>query len=382
MHGARNIGGGEHSIYFLIRNLRRDLFNPIVFYANENDIVAKLRVDGIRLVKIKLNPKMTSIYRSEINTMPWMIITRLVYIVSGMIHVASQMRKNNVDILHPHDNLSKIIGGIAGRITGIRVVTHCRDGLEGSFVSKILRVIYNVCTDSIIAVSEKTKQSLCLEKQALLKKTKVIYNGVDLAIYDPERVNGNYRELYHISKSGIVITIIGVLEKYKGHIYLFQALKLLKQDDKYDFTCLVIGDGREKDCLHKYANHENIDDSIVFLNYQKSIPEFLKITDILVIPSIEQEAFPRVALESMAMKVPVVCTDFGGLPEAIDNSETGFVVPVKSPNDVYEKLKYLMENRKVRDVMGGNGRRKVVDKFGIENNVRFTEEVYLNVIAC
>ena len=381
MHGCKNVGGGEHSIYFLIKNLHRDIFEPVVFYAHENEIINRLRVDGIRLVRISLNEKIVSVYRDGINKKPWLLLTRLFYLLTGIYHIAGRLKDNKIDLLHPHDNLSKVLGGVAAGLLGIKVVVHCRDALKNDLTGKMLRISYRLFTDRVIAVSGNTMDTLCDGNELLLRKTTVIYNGVDLNVFDPDRVNGNLKGTLNIHNGKLIISIIAVLEEYKGHNYLFQAIKLLKQNGTINFTCLVIGDGRERDRLIQNVRNENIEEFVVFLNHRNDIPELLGITDVLVIPSIAQEAFPRIAIEAMAMRVPVVCTDFGGLPEAVINGETGIVVPVRDPFKLYKALEYMIRNPEMRVKMGESGAERVADRFSIKNNVSQTEKIYSEILS-
>jgi len=379
MHGARNVGGGEYSIYFLIKNLRRDIFEPFVFYSHENEIIKKLREDGIRLVNVTLNNKITSVYRDKIKTNPITLLIHLFYLVIGIFQIVTSLKKNKITILHPHDNLSKIIGGVAARFCGIKVIAHCRDDLKNDFVSQIFRFVYRFFIDRVIAVSNKTKQSLTGLRKSLQQKTIVIHNGVDLRLFNPEEKDFSLKEKLELKENRVILSIIAVLEEYKGHICLFHAIKKLRLNGINNFVCLAIGDGREKENLLKYVNNEKLRDDILFLGYRKDVPELLNITDILVIPSIAQEAFPRVALESMAMRVPVICTDFGGLPEAVLDGETGIIVPPGDVDSLSKAITYLVDNPEIRKKMGEAGRKRVEANFSIEQNVRKTEEVYLDV---
>lgn len=380
MHGARNVGGGEYSIFFLIKNLRKDIFRPIVFYAHENEIIHKIKEEGIETIKIPLHNIITSIYREEIKYNPISLCVYLGHLVKAVFQIRKAIKKNKIDLLHPHDNLSKIIGGIAAKITGIKVVAHCRDGLRNNVVGKILKMTYIYLTDRVIAVSEKTAEFLRDIDNYSSKNVQVIYNGVDLNIFDPEGYDNHTKEELKISDDYFVLGIIGVLERYKGHIYLFEAMEKLRLSGVNNFKCLVVGDGREKEDLVRFAKDKDLLEEIIFLGYRKDIPDLLKAMDILVIPSIEQEAFPRVAIEAMAMKVPVVCTDFGGLPEAIVNGETGIIVPIKDINALYKGIRYLMELPEIRKRMGEAGRKRVEERFNIENNVGKTEGLYLNLL--
>lgn len=380
MHGARNVGGGEHSIYYLIKGLRKDIFNPFVFFVHKNEIIHKIQEEGIRTVQFPIHEKIISVYRDKIKYNPYSLLFYLFYLGVAVCRIKTLLKKHKVVLLHPHDNLSKVIGGIAAKIEGIKVVAHCRDGLIDDLIGNILRKVYLQLTDRIIAVSNKTSQFFDTGNKLSNKKLKVIYNGVDLNLFNTENFAGDIRRKLKITNSCTVIGVIGVLEKYKGHIYLLQAIEKLKLEGISNFKCLFIGKGKEEEELRYFVKEKSLIENILFLGYRKDIPQLLMGIDILTVPSIEQEAFPRVALEAMAMKVPVVCTDFGGLPEAVVDKETGLIFPTKDSGKLYEHIKFLIGNPKVRKEMGNAGRKRVEKHFSIDENIRKTEELYLDVL--
>ncbi len=370
MHGARNVGGGEYSILLLIVNLRRDIFNIIVFYTHENEIIRKIKDEGIETVKIPLHKGITSIYRDEIKINPVSLLTYVRYLVDGIFKVAKSLRKHEVDILHPHDNLSKIIGGIAAKITGVKIVAHCRDLLNKSLVEKMLIIYQLLFIDRIIAVSESNRKLFSIGKRSFAK-VQTIYNGIDLNKFD-YLAESSIREELNISDRDIVIGAIGVFDKCKGHIYLLQAIERIVSEGIKNIVCLVIGDGRERENLKGFVVNERLQDYIRFLGYRSDIPALLKSLDMVVMPSI-QESFPRVPLEAMAMKVPVIATTVGGLPESIDDGKTGILVPPGDVDSLCKAIKYLIENSELRKKMGDAGRERVEERFCIESNVRETE---------
>lgn len=380
MHGARNIGGGEYSIFYLIRNLNRDIFNPIVFFANENEIIRKLQKEGIETIKIPLHSSITSVYRDSIKYNPISLFLYFWYLLSAIFKIRHFLKRSKVDLLHPHDNLSKIIGGIAAKTGSIKIVAHCRDALGNDLIGRILKMVYLLLTDRVISVSEKTAEFL-MTSRILKGKIKVIYNGVDLNLFRADDIKGNARRELGIPDDCIVIEIIAVLETYKGHRYLFHALKMLKENGISNIRCLVIGEGRERNALIETVKNLDISDEVIFLGYRKDIPYLLGSADILAIPSIGQEAFPRVAIEAMAMRVPVICTDFGGLPEAVVDGETGVIVPTMDTDALSKAIVRLIKNPEEREKMGEAGRKRAEENFSIESNVRKTEELYSDILS-
>ncbi len=377
MHGSRNIGGGEYSIYFLIKNLRRDIFEPIVFYSSENEIIKRLREDRIKLIKVPLSEKITSVYRDEVRVNPFVIFVYVRHLLSGIYLVIKLLKAHRIDLLHPHDNLSKIIGGLAARISGTRVVAHCRDLLRESLIEKMLILYQLSVMTRIIAVSDSNRNLFKIGGK-VPDKVHTIYNGIDLRMFDSAR-DVSHKKGLGIDDASFVIGVIGVFDKCKGHIYLFQAIERLVSEGHNNIICLVVGDGRERDDLKRFVTEKHLQEYFKFLGYRNDIAELLKAMDIVVMPSI-QESFPRVPLEAMAMKVPVIATTVGGLPESIEDGYTGILVPPADVASLKKAIKDLMDDPQKRKRMGEAGRKRVEERFSLGRNIKKTEELYLRIL--
>jgi glycosyltransferase involved in cell wall biosynthesis len=101
--------------------------------------------------------------------------------------------------------------------------------------------------------------------------------------------------------------------------------------------------------------------------------------DLVVMPSL-RESFGIVALEAMAMKVPVIASRIGGLAEIVVNEKTGFLVPPGDADALAEAIRTLTENPEMRRNMGEAGRQRVAEVFSIESTIRRTEELYLECL--
>jgi N-acetyl-alpha-D-glucosaminyl L-malate synthase BshA len=100
--------------------------------------------------------------------------------------------------------------------------------------------------------------------------------------------------------------------------------------DRVRARLLIVGDGPDRDAVERQASQYALDDEVVFLGEQHDLISLLSISDLFVLPSI-QESFGLAALEAMACGVPVVASKVGGLPEIIEDGVTGFV---RGPDDV------------------------------------------------
>jgi glycosyltransferase involved in cell wall biosynthesis len=296
--------------------------------------------------------------------------------ISGIIIIKKSIKENNIDLLVLCDNLAKIIGGIAAKISRTKVIAYSRDTFVENFIGKVLRFFTLNFSDKVIAVSDKTANFFKTDHGK--GKVITIHNGVEISKFNKDTTVSLRKEL-KIENNKIVIGCIAVFLTYKGHIYLLRAIKQLQSLGIKDLTCLLIGKGELEDKLKLLVNEEKIDD-VRFLGFREDIPDLLKTMDILVIPSISVEGFPRVAIEAMAMSLPVIGTTVGGIPEAIDDGKTGIIVPPGDVASLSKAIKYLFENPDIRVGMGEAGRKKVEERFNIDRNVKETEKVFLEVL--
>lgn len=194
----------------------------------------------------------------------------------------------------------------------------------------------------------------------LKRKTRILPCGVDLQAYTRDCSTDTIEEKYQLQGKKVVI-FVGRLTWEKGVIYLLKAARTVKGE------IFIIGGGAEKLKLEKYAKQQNLK-NVHFLGYfgkeyVDELRQFYKRADCVVVPSICDEGLGIVVLEAMASETPVVATNKGGIPLAVKNGKTGFLVRAKSGKLLADAINQILENEKLRDEMGKNARKLVEEKF-------------------
>jgi glycosyltransferase involved in cell wall biosynthesis len=384
MNAAKLPRGGEFLEFHLIKNLNREIFRPILIYVEKGLIPIKIEQIGIHTIRIPLSTKISSIFPQDIIYNPLKLIRYLwCFFRSGYIFkVIKVIKSYNVDLIYSSDSLSKIVGGIAGKWLGIKVIAHCHVDFSGplfrNVVGKSLKIVDSFFLDVIIAVSEKVKSCFKVGSKRA-PQVITIYNGIDANIYDPNKVDDKVLDELNIRGTSIKIGIVGSIEKIKGQIYLFKAIEKLKADGITDILCLVCGIGPEKENFKKFVKEKELTKEVFFLGFREDIPRILKILDIMIITSFH-ESFSMSTVEAMAMEVPVIATNVGGIPEVVDNGKTGILVPPGNVDALWKAMKYLIQNPEIGINMGKKGRQRVLERFTIEENVRKTEQVFLQML--
>jgi glycosyltransferase involved in cell wall biosynthesis len=209
-------------------------------------------------------------------------------------------------------------------------------------------------------------------------KMVVIHNGIDLEEFDNFRATSSIRNEFNISNDMMLLGCVGRIEKRKGQEGLVSAMSEIN-----NANLLLIGGGEERyiNEIKMLRDRRGISDRVFFAGIRGDIPGVLKAIDILVFPSIGGEGFPRVILEAMAAKKPVIATNDAGNPEAVEDGLTGYIVPSGDIPALIEKINVLIADKKKRMVMGQTGRHRVAGLFTIQKNVKKIQKVYLDILA-
>jgi len=177
--------------------------------------------------------------------------------------------------------------------------------------------------------------------------------GVDLNLFRPHRTSHWSRHGYH--QIGFYK---GFREVY-GATYLVRAMPFVLEAMP-DARFLMVGDGPQLEICKTLAAQLEVERSVKWVKRQPhgNIPNYISLCDVTAIPSL-CESFGAAALESAAMKVPVVASDVGGLPDVVRHDENGLLVPPRAPAHLAEAIIRLLEDDVMRHRMGETGRRMV-----------------------
>jgi N-acetyl-alpha-D-glucosaminyl L-malate synthase BshA len=145
-----------------------------------------------------------------------------------------------------------------------------------------------------------------------------------------------------------------------------------------DAKLIMVGDGPELSAVTYRAEQLAMNGSVVFVGKQANISDYLGIADIFLLPS-ELESFGLAALEAQACEVPVIATRIGGLPEVINDGESGFLSDVGDVDKMSADTLHLLGNEELRRSFGEKGRELAVQRYStsriIPQYIAFYEKI-------
>lgn len=201
------------------------------------------------------------------------------------------------------------------------------------------------------------------------------YIGVDIQKFYPLHDPANSKLILHIAR---------LVEK-KGTQYLIDAFAKVALKEK-DSHLIIIGDGPLRKQLETQVEFRGLTKRVTFLgalSHQKVV-EWLGKCAFLILPSLtansnDSEGLPIVLMEAAACGLPVIATNHGGIPEAVIDGRTGFLVNEKNVDELSERIDYLLNNDQLRSLMGKNARINISCKFNLQKQTEILESIYKNI---
>ena len=271
------------------------------------------------------------------------------------------------------------------------VYTLMRDGkiCEECKGGKYYKVVQNHCTKGSRAKSVVNMIEMYLHHTVFR-----VYNQVDVFIspsrflkhqieamgfpgnivHLPNFINAaGYEPQYEPQENSLVY--FGRLSEEKGVATLVEAVKGL------NIPLKIIGDGPQKELLVAKCAQEKID-NVKFLGYKtgKELLEEIRRSAVVVIPSEWYENYPRSVIESFALGKPVIGANIGGIPELVNDGETGYLFEPGNSQALREKIQLVIENRQFISAMGRNARRFAETELNPEQHYQQLMEVYQGAI--
>jgi glycosyltransferase involved in cell wall biosynthesis len=172
---------------------------------------------------------------------------------------------------------------------------------------------------------------------------------------------------------GVVFGVVALLIPRKGHQVLLDALLKLVNEKKLmgaEFKVLIEGDGPLRQSLVDFVSINNLGHWVNFVGNEENIVDFMSVLDVLILPSVQDEDFPNVILEAMALGKPVIASRLAGTPEQVIEGVTGLLFAPCNVAQLAMAICRLIDQTGIRSSMG----RAALERF----NTHFTSPIALN----
>jgi N,N'-diacetylbacillosaminyl-diphospho-undecaprenol alpha-1,3-N-acetylgalactosaminyltransferase len=296
----------------------------------------------------------------------------------------------HLDVLHTFTAKPNIYGTFAAHRAGIPIILNLVEGLgsfyvKNSFKNILIRTVMErlyarafKISNGCVFVNSDDPSYMIRKKIISENKVKIIKSvGVDTQKFSMENYSDEairqIKQKNNLTDKRVVLMVARAIWD-KGVREYYESSKTLKQ--KYpDVECLLIGgtDRGNPSC----ASEEFLNTGDVrWLGHRDDIAELTAICDIYVLPSFYREGLPATLMEAAAMSKPIVTTDTVGCKEVVDEGVNGFLVPIKDPKALTQKIEILLNDENLRITMGQKGREKALREFDVTKVVQHYMEYY------
>jgi glycosyltransferase involved in cell wall biosynthesis len=194
-------------------------------------------------------------------------------------------------------------------------------------------------------------------------KGKFIHNGLDMERMKNLDSSAVVKKRYNL-KTRYLVGMVASFSDFKDyHAFNEVAEKLLGV--RKDITFLGAGDGPNRKIILNRMNPE-LQEYIIYPGKVSNIESLINLFDIGILLSTNGEGFPNAVMEYMALGKPVIATDAGGTKELIVDKVSGYLVKENNPNEIINKILYLINNPDISTKMGKNGKMRIINEFNID----------------
>ena len=365
---------------------------PDVFYETKNsnavhlhEVISNLKKNAevftiARDTKnIKLKEKVYLV-KEILNIHPFRTLTAS---INAFIRGLKILRKQDIDVIYERHHifdtgiiLAKLFNiPCISEVNGILIDEAKVSGSYGAGLQRITLLIERLSfawTTKIIAVSPMIKDQLINKYNTDVRKIEVIQNGANTDLFKPI----DARKELNLNENWNYVGFSGSFKQWHGIDDLVRSAPLiLKEVENTKF--LLVGDGELKEQTVQMVNDLNLTGNFIFIDRvpYEEVPKYVNAFDVCVI--LKNKDIPGSPLklwEYMACRKPVIATNTEDF-RVLEEYNAGILVDPEKPEEVADAIITLLKNKDLREEMGENGRKYVVENRSWETVAREVEKV-------
>lgn len=286
------------------------------------------------------------------------------------------IKEREIDVIHTHGYKSDILGILAARKAGIKVVV-TPHGFENAKDIKLRTFIWLGCqfmrfAHKVVPLSPQ----LCEDVRKYgIKEPKLEYiqNGVDLSEVEEQRTKplDKDKSIKHIGFVGQMISRKNIFDL----LDIFDAL----QQKHGNLKLSLLGDGEQRAELEEYAAKLKSKDQMHFLGFRDDRLELLQQFDLFPMTS-TLEGIPRCLMEATAMGIPVAAYNIAGIDQLIEHEKTGLLAPLGEKQLLQEYWETLLFDEDEAKRVADNAREYVNTHYSAARMAREYEELFERIV--
>ncbi|MFN8530239.1 MAG: glycosyltransferase [Anaerolineae bacterium] len=287
------------------------------------------------------------------------------------------LRRERIDLIHAQLQDATVFATLAHVITRIPVVitrhvmVDDETNWRRSRRSQLERWAVRTSAARVISVSKAAGERYREMVGLPAERFETIYNGIDLERFGGGEKAADLRARLGLPTGVPLVTMVGVLRAGKGQDVCIEAARSLP-----GVHFALVGDGELRTDLEAQA--ADLRDRVHFLGQRMDIPDILRASDGFVLPS-DNEALPTVVIEAGAAGLPVIASQVGGIPEIIEEGVSGLLIPVRRPDLLAEKIRWVLDHPDEGKRLGETASQRIRSIFSLPAQTAALTHLYRQV---
>lgn len=349
-------GGGESHLYDLVKGFDLVRINPIIVSFTDGNMITKMKELGIICHVIPSNKAFDFDVMRKIKQIATQEDISLIHAhgsraASNCVLVAKQLHIPFIYTIHGwsfHEGQNKLVYTL--RALSEKMICSQSDCV--------------ICVSQDNALTGKKVFSLQLQK------TKVIENGVDTSLFDPNQCKP-MREGLGLMPDDFAVAFIGRVTLQKDPLTFIEAIRIAHQQDER-IKGILIGEGDMDEEVDTFIQNNSLEHIVKHLPFRHDIPQVLASIEVYSLCSL-WEGLSIGLLEAMAMQKAIIATPTDGTRTVIENGKNGTIIPSKSPQELANKILHYLSHPTEAIRHGQNARHLIMERFCSH---RVSEEVF------
>jgi glycosyltransferase involved in cell wall biosynthesis len=368
--------GTDICLLEMVREMDKGKVVPYIVLPHDGPLVEDMRKSGAaEIIFAEMNPLQRPESLLDVGSF-------LFKFLPSVWRIARIIRKYSIDVVYTNSSAIQT-GAVAAYLCGKPHIWHVREIWSSpQIVGRVLYWIIYHLSDHIVAITDTVWLKNFPTRK---KKITRVYDGVRVRLFREAKTDYDRCESYRIPSNAIIVGVVGKLIPAKGQNLLLKAARRVCSLHS-NVHVVVIGDiprpmyQSYRDELLSYVEEAEIADRVHFVGWSKDVFSWLKLFNVLVVPSTHPEGLGAVILEAWASGVPVIASNHGGPAEIVQHGENGLLFEPGNAKQLGAALEMVITDDTLRIRLMQKGYETVCKSFDSKVNTKSIEKIICDIV--
>ncbi|NRG18314.1 glycosyltransferase family 4 protein [Rhizobiales bacterium] len=378
---GNDIGGSHFSAVKLIEALDPKIYNPlVVLHVRDGPVAPYLEERGVpyEVLSVGAPPSLRSQGGATFSNM----LSMARFVAGAFPAIMKFLKQHEVDILHTNDGQIHSVWSLPARLAGARHIWHHRGDPDAFGVNYLAPIVSN----QIVAVSRFAKPGKPIRN--VDRKFAVVHSPFDAPSKSADRAAARAALVEELGcgEDTLLLGYFGSIVPRKRPIAFVEAVAaFLKRHPEVPVMGLLFGMPVLSDPDYDKTVQQRIDElgignCVRLMGFRRPIEPYIHAIDIMPVTAV-REPFGRTLIEAMYLGTPVVATNDGGNPEAIEDGINGILVPADEPEKFVEPIYKLHSQPDFLERIVKTAKERAYASYGVDVHVKKITGIYEKLLA-